>query len=73
MGGSSTEQTSPSSSHVPKVVPVIQVVGILAVVGLAVADLMIPDGEVSWIVYGLIGSIAIGVAPDNLWSIIRGK
>lgn len=56
---------------VSRVLPAIQIVGLSAVVGVAIADLIIADAEVPWIVYGLIGSIVIGIAPENLWNLVR--
>lgn len=52
----------------PKVVPVIQVLGIVVIAGLAVADLVVEPStpNIPWTVYVLIGAIVVGVAPENL-------
>lgn len=72
MGDNDTHDDNNDSEPLSNVLPAIQVVGLAAVVGVAIADLIIDESEVPWIVYGLIGSIVVGVGWDDLRRFIRG-
>lgn len=54
-------------------VPWVQAVAMGFVAGLAAFDLTQKDSEVPVAVYALLGAIAIGVAPENIWNLFRGK
>ena len=74
MGGQPEDQNlnHPPEHPPPKVVPVIQALGLVLVAGLAALDVFSPEADVPLPVYGVIVAIVAGIGPDSLKSIIRG-
>lgn len=60
-----------TSSAVPSVVPWLQAIGILAIAGLGIIDLNVPDAEVPFVVYGGIVAIIWGLGPDTIKATLK--